>query len=71
MQTSGVRNPQDAYDLMHKNELKEWERKQIDSVKKPGMVTEETSTAGAKTPPITPITKDNIEDRLDEVLFPK
>ena len=71
MQASGVRNPQDAYDLMFKNEIKTWERQQIDSVKKPGMVTEETSTAGAKEPPITPITKDNIADRLDEVLFPR
>ena len=69
MQTSGVRNPQDAYDLMFKNELKTWERKQIDSVKKPGMVTEDTSTAGAKEPLSAPITKANIEARLDEVLF--
>ena len=70
MQTSGVRNPQDAYDLMFKNEVKEWERKQIDSIKKPGMVTEDTSTAGAKQPPQrVAITKENIQNQLDEVLF--
>ena len=70
MQTSGVRNPQDAYDLMFKNELKEWERKQIDSIKRPGMVTEDTSTAGAKQPPQrVAITKENILDQLDEALF--
>src|SRR3990167_9060394 len=70
MQTSGVRNPQDAYDLMFKNELKTWERKQIDSVKKSGMVTEETSTAGAKQPPQrVAVTKENILDQLDEALF--
>lgn len=50
MSAEGVRNPETAYELMFRDELKDWEKKQVDSIKQPGMVTERASTAGSKIP---------------------
>ena len=52
MSETGIKNPQDAYDVKFKNEVREWERKQLDKVKSGnGMKTIETSNAGGKNPP--------------------
>lgn len=69
MSQTGIRNPQKAYNDKFEPEIDKWKQSKLDSVKKPGMVTEETSTAGSKQPPTVAITRDNIQDRLDEVLF--
>lgn len=61
MQERGFRNPEDAYEIMFKNELREWERKQLDSARPNGLVTESRSTAGSKQPNPVKITKDNLE----------
>lgn len=68
MQEKGVKDPRDAYELMFKNELREWERQQLNSIKPSGLFTESRSTAGAKQPPTVKITKDNLESLvLDEL----
>ena len=43
------KNPQNAYDLMFKKELKDWEAKQLETIKNKGMVTE-TKVPADKTP---------------------
>lgn len=69
MRESGVKNPQDAYDLMFKNDLKKWEAKQLESIKKPGMVTETASTAGAKQPSRVQPSNENLEKLVEEAMF--
>lgn len=55
MRDEGVKNPQNAYELMYKDELKTWEKTQLESLKQPRMVTEAASTAGSKStiPPVS------------------
>lgn len=64
MVTEGVKNPKTAYELMHRDELKAWEQKQLDTLKKPAMVTQETSTAGSKEWENVPTTKENLKDKI-------
>ena len=68
MDESGVKNPRDAYELMFKKELKDWESKQVQSLKKPSFVTETSSVAGSKEPLPQKITKENISDILNQAL---
>jgi len=68
MDESGVKNPRDAYELKFKQELKEWEAKQVQSLKKPGLMTETSSTAGSKEPLPQKVTKDNISELLNQAL---
>ena len=69
MAQTGIRNPQKAYNDKFEPEIDKWKQSKLDSVKKPGMVTEEESTAGSKQPPKVALTKDNLGDHLEEVLF--
>ena len=70
MTQTGIRNPQKAYNDRFEPEIDKWKQSKLDSVKKPGMVTEDTSTAGAKNPPErVAINKENFHAQLDEVLF--
>ena len=69
MSQTGIRNPQKAYNDKFEPEIDKWKQSKLDSVKKPGMVTDEESTAGSKQPPKVEITRDNLKDHLDEVLF--
>lgn len=64
MVETGIKNPQDAYDFKFKNELKQWEQKQLESIKKPNMVTDQSSTAGGKQWEGVPTTKDNLKDKI-------
>ena len=69
MSQTGIRNPQKAYNDKFEPEIDKWKQSKLDSVKKPGMVTEDTSTAGSKEPPKVELTRDNLKKHLDEVLF--
>ena len=68
MRETGIRNPQKALKDLYEDKIDAWKEKQIESVKKPGMVTDSTSSAGAKEPKATPVTKDNFFAKIDEVL---
>ena len=57
-----------AYKEMFKSQIKVWEEQKIQSQKQPGMVTETSSTAGAKEPKPTRITRDNLQDMIDQSL---
>ncbi len=68
MDENGVKNPKIAYKLMFEDELKDWETKQIGKIKKSGLVTEEGSTAGSKSPAPVKVTKDNLQALLSAAL---
>ena len=68
MATTGIKNPQVAYEVMFKDKLREIEMQKLQSIKPRGIYSEEGSTAGAKTPPPVQVTKDNLGQMLDEVL---
>lgn len=68
MQQNGIRNPQKAYKLMHETELDTWKEQQLGKARKPGLVTETSSSAGSKKPQETKITKDNLSQMVAEAL---
>ena len=68
MQETGIRNPEKAAKDLYEDKIDAWKEKQIESVKKPGMVTDTTSSAGAKQPQVEAVTKDNFFAKIDEVL---
>ena len=68
MVETGIRNPEKAFKDLYEDKIDAWKEKQIESLKKPGMVTEDTSSAGSKTPTTEPVTRDNIHARIAEVL---
>ena len=65
---TGIRNPKKAFKDLYEEKIDAWKEQQLEKVKKPGMVTETTSSAGAKEPKNEPVTKDNFFSRIDEVL---
>lgn len=69
MRSSGVRNPQDAYDLKFKPELNSWREKKIGNAKLGGLVTEGSSTAGKKSPAKVDITPQNLDKMINESLY--
>lgn len=66
MDERGIRNPNDAYEIMFKEPLKEWERKQLAGARPSSFVTQGASTAGGKTPPEVKVTRDNLEQLVRE-----
>lgn len=66
MDERGIKSPQDAYDIRFKQEIREWERKQIDTIKQPGLVTQSSSSAGSKQPAPVKVTRDNLKDVLSD-----
>jgi len=68
MSSSGVRNPQDAYDLKYKSELLKWRDDKLSGKKPAGLTTEESSSAGGKEPPKVKITTDNLSKFVREEL---
>lgn len=68
MQERGFRDPHDAYEIMFKDELKKWEKEQLASAKPSGLYTQSQSTAGGKSPAPVKITKDNLEQLVNESL---
>lgn len=68
MAETGIKDPNNAYELMFKKELREIEMKKLQSIRPQGIYTNSSSTAGAKTPAPVSITKDNLGQLLDDVL---
>jgi phage I-like protein len=68
MDENGIKNPTSAYKLMFEDELKEWEKKQVDTLRKPGLETESSSGAGSKAPLPVKITKANIGELLKQAM---
>lgn len=68
MVETGIKNPQKALKDLYEEKIDAWKEQQLQSLKKPGMATDTTATAGAKEPKVEPITKDNLSARIDEVL---
>lgn len=68
MVETGIRNPEKAFKDLYEEKIDAWKAKQLESIKKPGMVTDSTSTAGTKEIKSEPITKDNFFARMDEIL---
>lgn len=68
MVETGIRNPEKAFKDLYEEKIDAWKEQQLDKIKKPGMVTDSTSTAGAKEPESKPVTKDNFFARMDAVL---
>ena len=64
MDENGVKNPDVAYKLMFENELKDWETKQVNKLKQPGLETERSSSAGSKEPAPVKVTKENLSSLL-------
>jgi len=71
MQETGIRNPQDAYDLKFKPELAKWRDDKLAGAKPDGMVSESSSSAGGKEPPKVKVTKENFEEAVRESLYGK
>mgnify|MGYP001594517767 CR=1 FL=1 len=68
MVETGIKNPIKALKDLYEEKIDAWKEQQLQSLKKPGMATETTTTAGAKEPQVEPITRDNLSARIDEVL---
>lgn len=68
MVDTGIRNPEKAFKDLYEEKIDDWKQKQLDSLKKPGMATDTTSTAGAKQPQSVPVTKENFFARFDEIV---
>ena len=67
MKETGIKSPQDAYDLKYKSELNIWREKKIMGKKPSGLITEEEST-GEKQPPKVKITPQNLGESVKEAL---
>lgn len=68
MAERGIRDPDDAFELMFKPQIRKWEREQLEGKKGAGLVTETASTAGAKEPEKPKITKANLKEFVSEAL---
>lgn len=68
MAENNLKDPSMAYKIKFEKELDAWKEKQIQSVKKPGLITEKTAGAGNKQPsPVVP-TRANLVELLKEAL---
>ena len=69
MNETGIKNPELAYRAKFDKELDEWKEKQLAKVKKTGMQTLDTSSAGAKQPEQkTPKSFDELRDSMRSYL---
>ena len=72
MSETGIRSPQDAYELKFKHELKALEASKLAEIKPEGLKTQESSEAGAtKLPERTPLTKDNLQESVSALFRQK
>jgi len=60
------KDPQKAYNVMFEPELDKYKEEQLMKVKKPGMITQETTSAGSKQPKKVIPTADNLEQMLKD-----
>lgn len=70
MQENSISNPETAYKLKFENEIDAWKEAQLGKIKKPGMTTIDSTTAGAKQPPKANINRDNLGEAIREALYP-
>lgn len=68
MADNNLKDPNLAYKIKFEKELDSWKEKQIQSVKKPGLITEKTAGAGNKQPNSVVPTRANLVDLLKEAL---
>ena len=68
MAETGIRNPDDAFQLKFKDPIRKWEESELGKKKGEGLVTEQSSTAGAKVPKEQIVTRDNLGEHVAEVL---
>lgn len=68
MADNNLKDPNLAYKIKFEKELDGWKEKQIQSVKKPGLITEKTAGAGVKTPEAVVPTRTNLVELLKEAL---
>jgi hypothetical protein len=69
MQQTGVKNPEDAYDLMYKKEIAEWREKEISKARgKGGLRTEASSSPGNKMPQPSKIDRNNLNSFVSSAL---
>ena len=53
---------------MHEDALDSWKEQQLGKTKKPGLVTETSSSAGSKRPAEVKVTRDNLNQLVSEAL---
>jgi hypothetical protein len=68
MDAEGFRNPQKAFKDMFEDQLKEWESKQLNNLKTPGLVTQSSSSAGSKVPADVKVDRNNLDQLVAEAL---
>jgi hypothetical protein len=68
MQQEGLKNPKTAFELMHKDAIRSWEAEELRKSRPNGIVTESSSTAGAKSPEPVKYTRTNLLDSVLESL---
>ena len=68
MQETGIRNPEKAFKDRYENDIDKIKQGKLESIKKPGMVTDSTSSAGAKAPSQVKPNDENIGGLIEEML---
>lgn len=66
MDEQGIRNPEFAYKMKFEKEIESIKEAKLSAIKKPGIVTNQTSNAGSKQPEPVKITRDNLNVLLRE-----
>ena len=66
MDEQGIKNPDAAYKLKFEPEIEKIKEAKLSTIKQNGVVTNQTSTAGAKVPEPVKITRDNLNALLAE-----
>lgn len=69
MYQTGIRVPEKAYKDLYEKELDTWREQQLGKSRRPGLVTETTSTAGGKQPTQVRPTRDNLDQLVREALY--
>lgn len=67
MRETGIRDPYKAYKDLHEEALDTWKTNQLTRKGEP-FVTEKSSTAGGKTPPVVRPTRENLDSLLQEAI---
>lgn len=68
MDAEGFRNPEKAFNDLYADKLKAWEAEQVSKLKTPGLVTQNSSSAGSKLPSDVKVTRDNLDQLVAEAL---
>jgi len=69
MEETGIKNPERAYKDKFETELDAWKEAELAKAKKPGMVTQTETGAGAKAPKDVKVTRDNLQQLVKESLY--